>query len=166
MPSRREEIRSLTKRVWLVDEFVLRVANMENIELGKIDNKAKITLHPHCHQRAEGPGEDGLPTGVSATVEMLKLFGYDASVIDAGCCGMAGTFGFDAEHYELSMKVGELGVLPKIRQSSIEDRNSEIASTGAACRMQIQHGAGVEARHPLVLIKEQFEKMNMGKIQP
>lgn len=158
LPNRSEEIESLTGRVWLVDEFILRVVNtgkLESVRLSFEEKKKHITYHPHCHQRAEAPAEDGLPTGVAATVEMLNLFGYDASVIDAGCCGMAGTFGFDAEHYELSMQVGELGVLPKIREKGMG--NSELVSSGAACRMQIEHGAGVEARHPLLLVRERLE---------
>lgn len=152
LPSRREEIQSLTKRVWLVDEFILRVATLGEFSLsqrGRGGVREKITLHPHCHHRAEAPADDGLPSGVSATVEMLKLFGFDADVIDAGCCGMAGTFGYDAEHYELSMRVGE-----RLFNSEIRNRNSEIVSSGAACRMQIQQGAGLEARHPLLLVRE------------
>ncbi len=158
LPNRSEEIKSLTRRVWLIDEFILRVVNIGKLGidgLGFEEKKRHITFHPHCHQRAEAPAEDGLPTGVTATVEMLNLFGYDASVIDAGCCGMAGTFGFDAEHYELSMQVGELGVLPKIREKGMG--NGEFVSNGAACRMQIEHGAGVEARHPLLLVRERLE---------
>jgi Fe-S oxidoreductase len=71
---------------------------------------------------------------------------------DAGCCGMAGTFGFDAEHYELSMQIAELKLLPKLRE--LGNRKLDIASSGAACRMQIQHGAGVEAKHPLVVMRD------------
>ena len=158
MPNRAAELESITKRVWLVDEFILRVASLENVaqELNlNLDKRTRLTLHPHCHQRAEGPAADGLPSGVSATVEMLKIFGYDVEVIEAGCCGMAGTFGFDAEHYELSMQVGELGVLKKIRELGMG--NGVLASGGAACRMQIRQGAGVEARHPLLLVKERLK---------
>ncbi len=67
---------------------------------------------------------------------------------------MAGTFGYDAEHYELSMQVGELGVLPKIRELGIGKRI--LVSSGAACRMQIKQGAGVEAVHPLLLVREKL----------
>lgn len=147
LPSRHEEIRSIKQRVWLLDEFILRVVNFEYLPHHEITEK--ITLHPHCHHRAEAPADDGLPSGVSATVEMLKLFGFDADVIDTGCCGMAGTFGYDAEHYDLSMKVGE-----RLFNSEIRNRNSEIVSSGAACRMQIQQGTGLEARHPLVLVRD------------
>jgi FAD/FMN-containing dehydrogenase/Fe-S oxidoreductase len=153
LPNRRDEIKSITQRVWLVEEFILRVVNKADWDLKNVidDEKNKrLTLHPHCHHRAEGPAADGVSTGVSATVEMLKMFGFDVDVIDAGCCGMAGTFGYDAEHYDLSMKVGELGVLPKVRE--IGDR--ELVSSGAACRMQIKQGANVDARHPLLLVRD------------
>ncbi|MBE0682992.1 MAG: FAD-binding protein [Anaerolineales bacterium] len=157
LPGRRAEIQSLSKRTWLLDEFIVRSGGFKERLLRRDEYPPRndiVTFHPHCHQRAEGLADDGLPSGVSATVEMLKIFGCDVDVIDAGCCGMAGTFGYDAEHYELSMQVGELGVLPKIRRSMIDDRESEMLSSGAACRMQIQHGAGVEAKHPLILVRE------------
>ncbi len=154
MPNRRAEIESLKNRTWVLDEFILRVVNLElgnNLLFKSIKaaNK-KITLHPHCHQRAERLADDGLPTGFAATTEMLRLFGYDVEVIDSGCCGMAGTFGYDAEHYELSMQVGELKLLPQLRALS-QDKDFEIASSGSACRLQIKQGAGVDASHPLVM---------------
>jgi len=157
LPHRCEEIKSITERVWLVDEFILRVANTGNVTADlnlKEEERTRLTLHPHCHHRAEGPAADGLPSGVAATVAMLKLFGYDADVIDAGCCGMAGTFGYDAAHYELSMQVGELGVLPKIRNA--ESGMQNVVSSGAACRMQIQQGTGVDAVHPLLLVRKRL----------
>jgi Fe-S oxidoreductase len=83
---------------------------------------------------------------------MLRAFGFDVDVIDSGCCGMAGTFGYDAEHYDLSMQVGELKLLPQIRELGVKDEDFKIASSGSACRLQIKQGAGVDAEHPLVLI--------------
>ncbi len=155
LPDRREELQSLIKRVWLVDEFLLRVVNLRELGVNLEDEQKKITLHPHCHQRAEGMAADGLPAGVSATVEMLTSLGFDVDVIDAGCCGMAGTFGYDAEHYALAMQVGELGVLPKIRNLA---GTQALISSGAACRMQIRQGAEVEARHPLVVAAEAWRR--------
>lgn len=177
LPGRREEIRALTGRVWLVDEFILRddfmslpkgdavrahSAKQAPDDGGLLDNVTlrsrqeghpprndKIIFQPHCHQRAQGPADDGLPSGTAATVEMLRLSGFEVETLEAGCCGMAGTFGYDAEHYELSMKVGE-----RLFNSEIRNRDSEIISSGAACRMQIQQGAGVEAKHPLVAAAE------------
>lgn len=168
LPERSAEIQSLTQRVWLVDEFILRVVNSEDFSLPLPPHEEKVILHPHCHQRAEGLADDGLPAGVSATVAMLKMFGFAPEVIDAGCCGMAGTFGYDAEHYDLSMQVGELGVLPKIRSlrptvtSPKFDKQVGVLSTGAACRMQIQQGAGVDAVHPLLLVRECLANLQPG----
>jgi Fe-S oxidoreductase len=124
--------------------------SQRTIKISEQPARRKITFHPHCHQRAEGLSDDGLPTGAAATVELLRVFGFDVDVIDSGCCGMAGTFGYDAEHYDLSMQVGELKLLPQIRKLGIE--NGALASSGSACRLQIKQGAGVEAEHPLVVI--------------
>ena len=84
LPHRREEIKSITDRVWLVDEFILRVASSGDVTADlnlKEKERTRLTLHPHCHHRAEGPAADGLPSGVAATVAMLKLFGYDADAV-------------------------------------------------------------------------------------
>lgn len=190
LPGRREEIRALSARVWLVEEFVLRNATSPPAPL-LTGEGGKLIFQPHCHQRAQGPADDGLPSGTAATVEMLRRFGFEVEVLEAACCGMAGTFGYDAGHYELSMQVGELGVLPKIRAlapfqpaphpkgmvagvretsgadvgevSRSDGGGSGIISSGAACRMQIQQGAGVEARHPLVVAAEAWRK---GTINP
>ncbi len=159
LPERRTEIESITKEVWLVDEFLLRIGTWADQDKF-IDNKTKITFHPHCHQRAEGLADDGLPSGTSATVSLLKMAGFDVDLIDAGCCGMAGTFGYDAEHYELSMQIGELGVLPKIRERRAENRDCGVVSTGSACRIQIQQGAGIEAKHPLELVRDALMSIN------
>lgn len=183
LPDRRGELRSITEQVWLLDEYILRVVNAEDLDIDEcfssLEVRERLTLHPHCHHRAEGPAADGLPSGVSATMAMLNMVGYDVDLIDAGCCGMAGTFGYDAEHYQLSMQVGELGVLPKVRNLSFSPpnpvtaplsnlgdvsrsdtggRERELVSSGAACRMQIQQGTGIEARHPLLLMRDRLKK--------
>jgi Fe-S oxidoreductase len=159
LPERRAEIESFKKRTWVLDEFILRIANIEKSDsllsetLTKTrehPSRKKIAFHPHCHQRAEGLADDGLPTGTSATVEMLRAFGFDVDVIDSGCCGMAGTFGYDAEHYELSMQVGELKLLPQIRELALS--HVAVASSGSACRLQIKQGAEFDAEHPLVMV--------------
>ena len=183
LPERHAEIESLSRRVWMVDEFLLRVGTWgHSLESASELTDKKVTFHPHCHQRAEGLADDGQPSGTLATIAMLKMAGLDVDLIDAGCCGMAGTFGYDAEHYELSMQIGELGVLPKIRQSalpplSLRDtspksniksldvnqasnvvfgggRVGAVVSTGSACRIQIKHGTGIEAKHPLELVRD------------
>lgn len=151
LPERKAEIESISKKVFLVDEFLLRVVksrDLGNLKMDQIE-KEKIFFQPHCHQRAEGE---------LATVELLKLFGFEVELSSAGCCGMAGTFGYDANHYELSMQIGELKLLPKARALNFE--NWRLVSTGSACRMQIRDGAGREALHPLALLSERMKRYN------
>jgi Fe-S oxidoreductase len=161
LPERAEEIEARAKRVWLLDEFLLRSKEFDALRVGRLGNqnlgeekKQRIFFHPHCHQRAEGPSADGVASGANVSVELLRVCGYDVELSDAGCCGMAGTFGFEAEHYEVSMKVGELRLLPKIRDWRLETGDFWVASTGAACRMQVRHGVGAEARHPIEWVRD------------
>jgi Fe-S oxidoreductase len=174
LPDREREIQERVDNVWFLDEFLLRseefsklrVTNGGRSSAGKHSFSRKIMFHPHCHQRAEGPASDGSPNGTNATIELLRSCGYDVELMDTGCCGMAGTFGYEAEHYEISMKVGELKLFPQIRgmvtdnqgsanrQSSIVNPKSVFVASGAACRMQIRQGTGVEAVHPVVLVAD------------
>ena len=197
VPQRQEEIRQRVRNVWLLDEYLLRSGEFQGLRIvnkerlfndGNGFSEKKVLFHPHCHQRAEGPSADGLPNGVNATVELLRSCGYEVELMDTGCCGMAGTFGYESEHYELSMKVGELKLFPKIRTPSQPPPNSQttidffskesranlgevpvravgvVASSGAACRMQIGQGTGVEAIHPIVLTANVLkEAENDGK---
>lgn len=164
LPHRKDEIASRIARTWFLDEYLLRSDNFSALRVGNLglalseaepsQNAITIKFQPHCHQRAEGPAEDGLPSGTNATTELLRLCGYDVEVLDTGCCGMAGTFGYEAEHYELSMQVGELKLFPILRESEIADRKPKIATTGAACRMQIEQGTGVDAVHTIMLVRD------------
>ena len=163
LPERAGEINQRAGKTWLLDEFLLRSEEFYALRAGTLENhttveknKQKIKFHPHCHQRAEGLASDGIASGSNASVELLRACGYDVELIDAGCCGMAGTFGYEAEHYDLSMRIGELKLFPKIREQRLETGDWSIASTGAACRMQILHGAGVVAKHPALLLRERL----------
>ena len=102
----------------------------------------RVLFHGHCHQKALA--------GTTATMALLRSIpGADVIEVDAGCCGMAGSFGFEAEHYELSMSIGELRLFPAVRAEAAE---TIIAATGVSCRQQIAHGTGRMARHPLEVI--------------
>ena len=155
LPDSSDEIHNLAKRVWLLDEFLLRSKEFSALRVARWNYKTsdekletkqnqKIFFHPHCHQRAEG-------SSVNASVELLRACGYEVKLSDAGCCGMAGTFGFEAEHYALSMQVGGLKLLPRVRELA---NGESFAATGAACRMQVRHGTGAEARHPIEWVRE------------
>jgi FAD/FMN-containing dehydrogenase/Fe-S oxidoreductase len=104
----------------------------------------RVLFHGHCHQKALA--------GTTATMALLRSIpGADVIEVDAGCCGMAGSFGFEAEHYELSMSIGELRLFPAVRAEAEE---TIIAATGVSCRQQIAHGTGRPARHPLEIIRD------------
>ncbi|MEU6128038.1 FAD-linked oxidase C-terminal domain-containing protein [Saccharopolyspora sp. NPDC047091] len=103
----------------------------------------RMLFHGHCHQKAE--------VGTAATVGLLRRIpGAEVVELDAGCCGMAGSFGFEAEHYELSMAVGADRLFPAVRA---EPDTTLIAATGVSCRQQIAHGTPRAAHHPLELVR-------------
>jgi Fe-S oxidoreductase len=90
--------------------------------------------------------------GTAATVALLRRIpGAEVVELDAGCCGMAGSFGFESEHYDLSMAIGDSRLFPAIRQ---EPAGTVVAATGVSCRQQIRHGTRRVARHPLELVRE------------
>ena len=74
----------------------------------------KVLLHGHCYQKARPPAPDGYPVGASATMAMLRMAGYQVDLIETGCCGMAGAFGYEDEHYDLSVKIGEMSLFLSI----------------------------------------------------
>jgi Fe-S oxidoreductase len=111
---------------------------------GRAVRGRRVLFHGHCHQKALA--------GTAATVALLRSIpGADVIEVDAGCCGMAGSFGFEAEHYDLSMSIGELRLFPAIRA---EAEDTVIVATGVSCRQQIEHGTGRRALHPLELVKQ------------
>ena len=162
LPERSAEIESLEKRAWLVDEWLTRPDKNGELRVTKIlqakirnfrseieNQKSKIHLHGHCYQKAQPPAEDGYPVGQAATIQFLRALGFDVEIIPSGCCGMAGAFGYEEEHYELSMAVGELVLFPSVRKMSA-DGNGKIAAPGTSCRAQIADGTGIVAQHPLL----------------
>ncbi len=133
----------LSKNCLLFEEFFMREVKAGHINKEQFTTDSlKIKLHGHCHQKA-------LSTTVP-TKEMLSLpENYSVEEIPSGCCGMAGSFGYEKEHYELSMKVGELVLFPAVRKS---DKSEIIAAPGTSCRHQIKDGTGREAVHPIEIM--------------
>jgi Fe-S oxidoreductase len=163
LPERFAEVESLASRAWLVEEFLVRPAkNEKNIRL-RITNmlkpnlaqqNPKILLHGHCYQKAQPPTADGFPVGQLASAELLKAVGYEVEIIPSGCCGMAGAFGYESEHYDVSMQVGELVLLPAVRQARADEHG--VAAVGTSCRSQIMDGAHIQAQHPIVLVAKRL----------
>jgi Fe-S oxidoreductase len=104
----------------------------------------RIVFHGHCHEKA------GVGTEASRAL-LERIPGAEVEELDAGCCGMAGSFGFEAEHYDLSRQVGEQRLFPALRG---EPQDVVVAATGVSCRQQIGHFAGRAARHPVVLVAQ------------
>jgi len=125
----------------LIEEFITVHAKEFKLLFSNSNSSLKLLVHGHCYQKAL--------TGTRALMEMLKLTGADAREINSGCCGLAGSFGYEAEHYELSMKIGEERLFPAVRSASAE---TIIAASGMSCRHQIEAGTGREALHPVEVL--------------
>jgi Fe-S oxidoreductase len=110
---------------------------------GLFTDKARVVkLHGHCHQKALA--------SVESTRKMLSIpVNYKVEEIKSGCCGMAGSFGYEKEHYDVSMKVGELVLFPEVRKTGPE---VIIAAPGTSCRQQIMDGTGRSAQHPIEVL--------------
>lgn len=139
----------LSKHCLMFDEFIMREVQEGNISPSQFtDNKQHIRLHGHCHQKAlssTGPTKEMLSLPVNYTIDEIK----------SGCCGMAGSFGYEAEHYDLSMMVGELILLPEVRKTPQHDI---ISAPGTSCRHQIKDGTGRTAMHPIEVLYEALLK--------
>lgn len=135
----------LSKNAFLIEEFFKKEIIAGNITADSFTlEKKKIKLHGHCHQKAL--------SGVENTFVMLNLpQNFEVTVIPSGCCGMAGSFGYEKEHYEVSMKIGEQTLFPAVRKASEE---TVIAAPGTSCRHQIFDGTGKKALHPVVIMAD------------
>jgi len=141
------ELREATKKIaqstYMFDEFFMREAGKGNITTEQFcETQQQIKLHGHCQQKAVASTE--------STLAMLSFpKNYTVEEIPSGCCGMAGAFGFEKEHYEVSMKIGELVLFPAVRAASPE---TIIAAPGTSCRQQIRDGTGRIALHPVEIM--------------
>ena len=103
-----------------------------------------MLFHGHCHQKAE--------VGTAATVALLsRIPGVVVEELDAGCCGMAGSFGYEAEHFDVSQQIGELVLFPTVRGTPDD---TLIAAPGTSCRHQIKDGTGRRALHPVEILRD------------
>ena len=134
-----EPARTVAAQTFLLDEFVARAVaqDPEAAKAFRDDMTAGLLVHGHCHQKALA--------GMEPTLQALKLAGYRAEVVDAGCCGMAGAFGFEAEHYELSRAMGAHKLFPALEAP--EAGAKQVAVTGMSCRQQIDHFTSRQPRH-------------------
>lgn len=141
--SEQEKAKNLAKNCFLMDEFLAAEAEVGAIRPEQFHNDPKtILLHGHCHQKALSE--------VAQSAFLLSLpANYTVEIIPSGCCGMAGSFGYEKEHYEVSMKIGELVLFPAIRKTS---EHTIIAAPGTSCRHQIMDGTRRQAVHPVEVL--------------
>ena len=140
-----DEARALARQVWLFEEFIARESDRKRFALEfKPLPLRKALVHGHCHQKAVG--------AMKSLRKVLRLIpDFEFEFIEASCCGMAGSFGFDAEHHDISMLMAEADLLPVIRAATPE---TELLANGFSCRHQIEAGSGRKARHVALLLRD------------
>lgn len=137
------DARRLAANSWLIDDFLAREIDRGHITAAAFTREKKeVLLHGHCQQKAL--------SSVSGSVKILSLpENYTVRTIPSGCCGMAGSFGYEKEHYALSQQIGELVLLPAVRNAA---PGTIVAAPGTSCRHQIKDGTGRKALHPVEVL--------------
>lgn len=138
-------IEAIAANCLLIEEFLASEISLGHISPELFTKEAKIVkIHNHCHQKALSDQK--------VTFDMLNLpENYKVTIINSGCCGMAGSFGYEEEHYEVSMTIGEQRLFPAVRKA---DPGSLIAANGTSCRHQIKDGTGITALHPVSILRQ------------
>ena len=141
----KENAKLISAYTFTIEEFIEREIEKGKIHKHQFTSKAKkIKVHGHCQQKSL--------SNMKATFSMLNLpRNFEVSIMNTGCCGMAGSFGYEKEHYDLSMQVGEDTLFPKVRNM---ESDVEIIASGTSCRHQIKDGTNRLAKHPISLFKE------------
>ena len=132
-----EKARRVSENTMLIEEFVLHAQENDGAAIRYSKEPGRVMLQGHCHQKAL------VGTGKAMTV-LSQIPGCEVTEIPSGCCGMAGSFGLEKEHYDVSMKIGEQVLFPAIRD---RQNGAGVVSEGMSCRHQIEDGTGVKAKH-------------------
>ena len=138
----KDDAQCLAKNVFLFEEWLAREADAGRIDRSLFTTEVRaVKVHGHCHQKA-----------LSSMIPVKKVLSlpknYTVQLIPSGCCGMAGSFGYETEHYELSMQIGELVLFPAVRNAG----DAIISAAGTSCRHQIKDGTGRKAQHPAEIL--------------
>ncbi|MGH2453310.1 MAG: FAD-binding and (Fe-S)-binding domain-containing protein [bacterium] len=143
-----EDTRMIAAQALLIDEFLLRHVQdrgWPTAGAAASGDPPHVLFHGHCHQKAL--------VGTQPALSVLRAAGFQAEAVDSGCCGMAGSFGFEHEHYDISLAMGERRLLPAVRAAPPE---TEIVAMGVSCRQQIAHGTGRRPKHLVELLAGDF----------
>ncbi len=139
-----ERVQTVANAAVTFEEFIDSLAEKGEFDVRFTAASRRVLLHGHCHQKAL--------VGSAPSHRILGLPGnYEVSEVDSGCCGMAGSFGYEAEHYDISMRMAERRLLPAVRE---EDDDTLIVAAGISCRHQIRHGTGRVALHPAEVLRD------------
>ncbi len=146
--SLREKAQVVARQSVLFEEYLEREVGAGRATLPLAGGPSDVLLHVHCHQRSMG-------LGASAAALLRRIPGATVTDLDAGCCGMAGSFGYSCDHYGVSQAIGERKLLPAARALPA---GGVLAAAGTSCRHQVAHFTGVQATHPAVLIRSLLEE--------
>ena len=139
----KENAKRIALNTFMIEEFLAKELDSGKIDLKLFkERKALIKLHGHCQQKA-------LSSLVPVKKILTRLGSNEVHLIPSGCCGMAGSFGYEKEHYDLSMQIGELVLFPTVRK---QPQDVIIAAAGTSCRHQIKDGTGRKALHPVEIL--------------
>ncbi len=139
-----EKSRTVAAHTYMIDEFLVMLQDNGDLELEFSDVARKVLFHGHCHQKSL--------VGTASSLRALRLPpGYQVELVNSGCCGMAGSFGFERKHYDISMDIGEQALFPAVRA---KEPDWDIAVMGVSCRQQIEHGTGRQARHLVEVLRD------------
>lgn len=136
----------VAKQSFLFDEFFQQMQQEGHLPEFVETETESLHVHGHCHQKAL--------CGMGEQLNMLQASGYNCTLIGSGCCGMAGAFGYEAEHVDVSLQMGELTLLPEVRNL---EPDGLIAASGTSCRHQIADGADRKALHPVELVRRRIK---------
>jgi len=144
-PNLKADAKVLSESCMLYDEFIMREFEAGNIDRSLFtDSPLDIVLHGHCHQKSLA--------SVDLSAKMLSIpVNYRVEQLATGCCGMAGSFGYEREHYKLSVEIGEQRLFPLVRSAPAQ---TEVSAPGISCRQQILDGTGRKAKHPIQILYE------------
>jgi Fe-S oxidoreductase len=139
-----EDAKAVASASMLLDDFISREAAGGKLKLEFDETPRRVLLHGHCHQKAL--------FGTAGTVAMLKLIpNVTVEEVESSCCGMAGSFGYEKEHYDLSMQLAEMSLAPAVRAA---DAETIIAAPGTSCREQIEHTTDRVPVHPIQVLAD------------
>jgi len=143
-----KRVETVAANSFMIEEFLAALHGRGELHLAFKDVKRKLLLHGHCHQKAL------IGTGPSLTVLRLPP-GFEVEEVDSGCCGMAGSFGFEQEHYELSQAIGSRRLFPAVQaKQRATNGDFDVVAAGVSCRQQVEHFTGKRPKHLVEVLAE------------